>query len=96
MTVAGPASAVSVLDDEPGDAKSVEPLGDLMPFVVHRQVAVAAAGTYDDGGAICPLGRGQINLQRRLVLLSVALGVRRTIRPQQFDLGIGRRGGEVG
>ena len=43
------ARAESVLEDERRDPQRVEPLGDLLPFVVDRQHPVAAPRADDDG-----------------------------------------------
>jgi hypothetical protein len=41
-----------VLQDERGYATGVQPLGDLLAFMVHRKVAIAAARTDHHGGRV--------------------------------------------
>src|SRR4029079_3523712 len=65
-------SAVPIVADKSGDAMVVQPAADLRSFVIHRQVAVTAAGTDDDPGASGFLW--QIDDQLRLVLVGLAEG----------------------
>ena len=80
------ASAVAVFEDEAGDAQRVAPLGDLLALVIHGQAAVSAAGADDDRRAVGLVRLGQPDGQRRLVGRRVALGPRRAVGPEQFDL----------
>jgi hypothetical protein len=50
-------SRQAVLEDEPGDAALVEPLGDAVAFGADHQAAVAAARADDDGGTVGLVGQ---------------------------------------
>ena len=69
--------AETVLEDDAGDAVGVQPGGNLLPFVVDRQSAVAAAGADDDGGAVGFLRGVNVNPReiRHIVAFSAGASV---------------------
>ena len=77
------ARAEPVLQHEGRHAEFVEPLAHLYALVTHREVAVGAAGTHDDGGRG---GRRDHDRQFGAVQVLIAESARRSTRPQGLHL----------
>jgi len=75
--------AETVFEDVCADAEIVEPGGDLDPFVVHGQHAIAAAGANDYAGLSLKGASGGVEGQRRLIGLGGALRAGCAIRPKE-------------
>ena len=90
VAVAGAAAAVAIFQNEARDAKGVQPPGHLMALVVHGKMAISSAGTYHNRGARGLIFGWEVNSQAWLVAVSVALGMRCSVGPEQLS----RRGGE--
>ncbi len=75
---------MTIVEDEAGHAVRVEPLGDLMPFVVHRQETVPTARADHHPGADGRVLLRQIDDQARFVFRFVSLCKRRSLRPKEF------------
>ena len=73
----------------------IQPAGDLVAFLVHGQVLVAAAGTDDHGGAGASSLGHEVGRERGLVLVLSAERARSAVRPQEIGFrGIGSLGEE--
>ena len=86
-------ATVPIIHNEAGHADGVQPAPNLMPFMIHRPVSVAAAGADDNRGSICLVLLRQVGDEFRLVLRLIAQSPRSTFRPKQHFLRRGLRCG---
>src|SRR5262249_26453661 len=81
--------AVPIVADESGHTVLIQPPADLVTLMVHRQAAIAAAGTDYDANPRRLIR--QIDNQRRLVLWLITQCARRSRGPEQLRLGLRRQ-----
>src|SRR4029077_2427051 len=67
-------------------AARIQPIGNLLALMVHRQHAVTAARAHDNA-AMLAVRVWKIDSQARLVAVFIAERARRAVGPEQFDLG---------
>src|SRR5271157_1710086 len=73
----------AVLKDKRADSVAVQPLPNLLPLMVHRQVYVSSAGANHHARTHLPgrCGRDSVDGQGRLVFIALPQGAGSAVRP---------------
>ena len=78
-----PGAVMAIAEHERGDAERIEPLGKIVPLLVDREMAVAAARADDDGRlGDRGIGGGLPEIERRLVGGLGGRSARRAVFPE--------------
>lgn len=81
-------SMVTVVENKRRYSQRVKPSGNVVPFVIHRQIAVTSARADYHRRPLRIVARGEVDNERRLVFGFIAQCSRSAIRPEQLS---GRR-----